>query len=173
MYDWGQAMRHTSLLVPSARRGAAAFLAQLAAAGLGVNWLPAGAYAATSSSRARAAHAINGTETTHLKLVNTEGSLLFEEGSTSGNISGHARAQLEVGAAFKGRLTIYTRNGQIIGHGTAVPHGSGRYQSFAGTFVVTGGTGRYAHAHGSSGFYGVFDRRSFAVTTQTKGWLYY
>jgi hypothetical protein len=148
-----------------------------AAALVGITALAASALPAdardTARPYARVARAITGTETTHLHLVSTEGSLLFEEGTTTGSLSGHAKAQFEVGATFKGTITIATRSGDIKGHGTAKPRGSGRYQSFSGTLLVTGGTGRYAHAHGTSGFYGVFDRRTFAVTTQTTGRFYY
>ena len=46
-----------------------------------------------------------------------------------------------------------------------------RAPSFKGTLTITGGTGRYAHAHGSGAFYGVFYRRSYAITVQTEGTL--
>jgi hypothetical protein len=122
---------------------------------------------------ARAAHTQSGAATAHLHLVRASGSLLFEEGTASGSISGHMIAHLDVGATFTGTFTTYTRHGEIKGRGTATPHGSGRYESFAGSGVVTGGTGRYAHAHGHGGLYGVFDRRTYAVVVQTTGVLSY
>jgi hypothetical protein len=140
---------------------------------LGATALPSVAQSHSGHRSARASHVISGTETTHLHLVSSEGSLLREEGSTNGALSGHAKAQFEVGATLSGEITIYSHYGDIKGHGKATPRGSGRYQSFSGTLVVTGGTGRYLHAHGTSGFYGVFDRRTFAMTTQTTGRFYY
>jgi hypothetical protein len=128
---------------------------------------------AVGGARAIAAHTLRGTETAHLHLVRANGAELLEEGSVSGPISGHMRARLDIGPTFTGSLTTYTRYGSIKGHGSAVPHGSGRYQSFAGSGVATGGTGRYIHAHGRNGFYGVFDRRTYAVIIQTTGTLYY
>ena len=75
------------------------------------------------------------------------------------------------------KFTIYTHNGSIVGRGYGVLHsGKGKnaiYVSFAGKMTVTHGTGRYAHAHGEGGFYGVIDRENYAVTIQTIGTLSY
>ncbi len=79
----------------------------------------------------------------------------------------------DVGATFTGSFTIYTRGGTITGHGTATPHGSGIYESFAGTLVVSGGSGRYTHARGRAGLYGTFDRDSYGLVVQTTGTLLY
>jgi len=83
------------------------------------------------------------------------------------------RANLDIGSAFTGSFTIVTRFGSISGDGTAALHGSGRYESFAGSMVVTGGSGRYAHARGHAGLFGTFDRRTYAVVIQTTGTLTY
>jgi hypothetical protein len=122
---------------------------------------------------AHAAHTLNGTDTAHLHYIRSSGSLLYEEGSARGALPGTMRADLNVGPTFTGSFTIYTRYGSIKGHGTATPHGSGRYESFGGTLVVTGGTGRYAHASGRAGLYGTFDRRTYALVVQTTGKLSY
>jgi hypothetical protein len=98
---------------------------------------------------------------------------VFEEGPASGPLPGHIKADLSVGGTFSGTVTIYARGGTVTGHGTATPHGSGRYESFAGTLIVTHGTGRYAHAHGHGGFYGTFDRKTYAVVVQTTGKYFY
>jgi len=39
--------------------------------------------------------------------------------------------------------------------------------------TVTGGTGRFVHAHGHTGLYGTFDRTTYALTIQTTGTLSY
>lgn len=83
------------------------------------------------------------------------------------------RAHVDVGATFMGSFTISARGGSITGHGTAIPHGSGTYESFAGSLVVNGGSGRYAHAHGHAGLYGTFDRDTYAFVVQTTGTLLY
>ncbi len=83
------------------------------------------------------------------------------------------RVHFNVGAMFTGNFTIYTRGGTIKGHGTATPRGSGVYESFAGSLVVTGGTGRFAHAHGRTGLYGTFNRNNYGLVVQTTGTLSY
>jgi hypothetical protein len=147
-----------------------AVLTILAAAALALASAPAGA---RRVARARAAHTLSGTETGHLHLVSTSGSLLFEEGPASGPLTGHMRSRLNLGAVFTGSFTIYTPAGSIAGRGSATPHGSGRYRSFSGALTVTGGTGRYAHAHGQAGLYGTFDQRTYALLIQTTGHFSY
>lgn len=122
---------------------------------------------------AHAARTLDGTDTAHLHLVHQNEAVLSEEGSAGGALPGRMRATLTVGSVFRGTCTIYTSHGSITGHGTAKPHGTGRYQSFSGTLTMTGGTGLYRHVHGSTGLYGTFDRRTFALVVQTKGRLSY
>jgi hypothetical protein len=124
--------------------------------------------------RAHGARTQSVDDTAHLHLLKSSGSLLYEEGTTSGGISGKMRANLNIGATFTGSFTIYAKGGGTLkGHGTATPHGSGRYESFSGSMVITGGSGRYAHAHGSGGLFGTFDRESYAFVVQTTGKLTY
>ncbi|HXP99888.1 MAG TPA: hypothetical protein VN845_07470 [Solirubrobacteraceae bacterium] len=118
-----------------------------------------------------AARSLNATSAGHLHLVRAEGSQLFEEGPVTGAVVGSMRAMLNTGAIFSGTFTTRTSAGSIDGRGRATPHGSGRYQSFSGTFVVTGGSGRYSRISGHGGLYGVFDRRSDSVVIQTTGKL--
>jgi hypothetical protein len=139
----------------------------LAVGALAAAVVPAGAY------EARAAHTLRGDETGRLHLVRASGSLLYEEGPASGPLPGHMTAHLNVGATFTGSFTIYTRGGSMVGHGTATPHSNGRYKSFAGTLVLTGGSGRYVHAHGRAGLYGTFDQRTDSLVIQTTGSLTY
>jgi hypothetical protein len=120
-----------------------------------------------------AAHSLRATDTAHLHYVSASGSLLFEEGQASGTLPGSMRVHFDVGATISGSFTIYTRGGSIRGHGEAKPHGAGVYESFAGTLVVTGGSGRFAHAHGRTGLYGTFDRSNYALLVQTTGTLSY
>jgi hypothetical protein len=129
--------------------------------------------AAEHVGRAHTTSTLAAADTAHLHLVRSSGSTLIEEGSASAGLPGHMRANLEVGATFSGSFTFYTRFGELVGHGAAKPHGSGRYESFAGSMVVTGGTGRYTHARGRAGLYGVFDRKTYAVTMQTTGSVSY
>jgi hypothetical protein len=128
---------------------------------------------ASGAPTARAAHTLNATDTAHLHYVSSSGSLLYEEGSASGTLQGSMRAHFDVGPTFSGSFTIYTHAGTIKGHGKATPSGSGRYESFSGSLVATGGTGRYTHAHGHAGLYGTFDRKTYALVVQMTGRLSY
>jgi hypothetical protein len=125
--------------------------------------------ATAGSVRAHITRTLDGTATARLHLVKPEGSELIEEGPVSGVLSGSARGDFHTGAQFTGTVTIRTHAGSISGHGRATPHGSGRYQSFSGSFTLTGGTGRYARSHGQVALYGTFDRRSDSVVVQTVG----
>jgi hypothetical protein len=133
----------------------------------------ASSYSSVHHPVARAAQSLNATTTAHLHLVKAEGSELFEAGAVSGSLPGSMQAELKTGAVYTGSFTTHTHGGSIKGRGTATPHGAGRYQSFKGTFIVTGGTGRYAHVRGRAGLYGVFDCRTDGVTVQTTGKLSY
>jgi hypothetical protein len=129
--------------------------------------------AAAGQASAHAAGVLNGKATAHLHLVQVEGSELNEEGPVTGVLTGTARGTLHLGAVFIASFTIHTRSGSITGRGTAIPHGTSRYQSFAGSFSATSGSGRYAHISGRAGLYGVLDRRTDSVVIQTTGRLTY
>jgi hypothetical protein len=134
---------------------------------------PAEARAEAGQQRARVTRTLKATDTAHLHYISVSGSLLYEEGKASGTLPGNMRVHFNVGATFSGSFTIYTRGGTITGHGTATPHGSGVYESFAGSLVVNGGSGRYTHAHGRAGLYGTFNRSSYGLVIQTTGTLFY
>lgn len=133
----------------------------------------AGAGAAARHYHDRAARTIDGTDVAHLHLVHQHEAVLYEVGSAGGPLSGSMHAKLTVGSVFTGSFTIATKHGSVIGHGSAKPHGTGRYQSFRGTMYVTGGSGQYKHIHGKTSLYGTFDRRTFDVLLKTKGRLSY
>jgi hypothetical protein len=153
------------------RIGAAAGVALLATVAGAV---PALASRTASSPQARyAARTLKATDTAHLRYVSAAGSLLSEEGSASGTLPGKMRASVNVGASISGNFTIYTKGGTIKGHGSATPHGSGSVESFAGSIVLTGGTGRFAHVRGKTGLYGTFNRSTYALTIQTTGTFSY
>jgi hypothetical protein len=139
--------------------------------------------ASTSSARtaggakrppaAHAARTLNITDTAKMHYGGGSGTKLRESGSASGTIPGSMKALFTVGSTLTANFTIYASGGTITGRGTGTLHGSGTYESFAGTLVATGGTGRYAHAHGHGGFYGTFDRKNYDLTVQTTGKLSY
>jgi hypothetical protein len=154
--------------------GAARDLALLAfAAALA---LPAAATAISARFREPAAHAartLSVADTAHLRYRGSSGSALIEEGPASGGLPGTVKVRFNVGASVSAAFTISTAHGAVIGRGTGALHSSGMYASFGGSMVVTSGTGRYRHAHGHGGFYGVINRRTYALTVQTTGRLSY
>lgn len=157
------------------RLGSAAIAAALVAIAAGSSAVAAAITVGrgTRHARARVAQALKATDTAHLHYLSASGSLLFEEGRASGTLPGRMRVHFSVGASMSGSFTIYAGGGAISGHGTARLHGSGVYESFAGSLVVSGGGGRYAHARGRARLYGTFNRDSYALLVQTVGTLYF
>jgi hypothetical protein len=158
------------------RRATAPLLLSLAAAcclAIAATAANTAAYAVVPAPRAHAARVMSATDTAHLKYISSSGSLLFEQGKATGTLPGSMRVHFNLGTTFTGTFTITASGGSIQGHGSAAPHGSGTYESFSGTINVTGGTGRYAHAHGHGGLYGTFDRDSYALVIKTTGSLTY
>jgi hypothetical protein len=134
----------------------------------------AAASANVASPSAHTSRVLKATDTAHLRFIPpAHGQVLSEEGSVQGTIPGTMRVHVTLGGTVKATFTIYTSGGSISGHGTAIPHGLGIYESFAGTLVATSGTGRYSHAHGHAGLYGTFDRRTYGLVVQTTGSLSY
>jgi hypothetical protein len=153
----------------------------LASAGAALTLAAVGAQAGSAALRpaapilARAARTLKVNDTGHLHLLHASGSILTEEGTVSGTLPGTAKVRLDVGENVTASFTIHVRGGgSITGRGSAALHSSGRYSSFGGTLSVTGGTGRFAHAHGAGKLYGVIERRSDSLTVQTReGTLHY
>jgi hypothetical protein len=133
----------------------------------------AAALAAATLASSALGHTLDGTDVAHLHLIHQHESVLYEQGAAKGPLNGTMHATLTVGSTFTGSFTIDTPQGSVTGHGSAKPHGTGRYQSFSGTMYVTGGSGAYKHIHGKTGLYGTFDRRTFEVTIKTQGRLSY
>jgi hypothetical protein len=133
--------------------------------------LAAAAPAGAVRREAHAARAVTASDTAKLRYISASGSLLFEEGKATGTLPGSMRVHFDVGATLSGSFTIYTRGGTIKGHGEATPHGSGVYESFAGSLVASGGTGRFRHARGIARLYGTFNRDTYALLVQTTGRL--
>jgi hypothetical protein len=130
-----------------------------------------------SQPRGHATRALNVTDTAHLRYIKESGSQLIDEGPATGTLPGTVRVSFNVGVTVAAIFTIYAHGGSIVGHGSGALHkstsSSDVYVSFGGSMTVAHGTGRYTHAHGTGGFYGVIDRKNYAVTIQTTGTLSY
>lgn len=130
----------------------------------------------SASVRGHLAASLSARDEGHLHLVKASGSLLIDEGPMAGTIPGKVKVDFTYTGDpnVSARITIYGHAGTLLAHGSArLSSPTGPRPSFKGALAITGGTGRYAHAHGSGELFGVFDRRSYAITVQTKGLLHY
>ena len=76
--------------------------------------------------------------------------------------------------AVSARFTIYGAGGSISGRANArLSNPTSPDPSFRGAFSITGGSGRYAHVHGTGELFGVFARRGYGLVVQTIGELPY
>ena len=147
--------------------------------GTGILALAMAAGASGSASgrpAARAARVLSVRDEGRLHFTKSSGEVIIDEGHASGSFPGWIRARF----LYNGEPTV-TAHFTISGAGGSISaRGSGRLSSptspspsFHGTMSVTGGTGRYAHVHGSGELYGVYYRRSYALTVQAIGKLPY
>ncbi len=112
----------------------------------------------------------------YLSFVKTSGSSLIDEGPVHGTILGKARVNFVYDGhpTVSAQLTIYGHSGSIrVRASGRLSSLTSPHPSFAGTLTVTGGSGLYRHARGSGRLYGVFYRRSYAMTVQTRGTVSY
>ena len=140
--------------------------------------LAAGAATLCAGPSARAAHSraarpsrLHASDVAILRYHGSFGEQVYETGYAKGTLPGSMKVHMTFASTVSGSFILYTHGGTIIGHGRAKPHGGGVWESFAGTLYVTGGSGRYAHAHGSARLYGTFNRDTYALKIKTAGTL--
>jgi hypothetical protein len=120
------------------------------------------------------ARGLRAVDTADLHRVSCSCDEVLEIGEAKGSLPGTVHADVSVGAPIVFRFTIAVRGGGTIsGEGSGKPSGNPAEPSFAGTMRVTRGTGRYLHAHGKGGFYGIISRSTYAAVMQTTGTLSY
>ncbi len=111
-----------------------------------------------------------------LHFVHASGSLLIDEGRVTGTFPGSVKVRFVYDGEpnVSARFTISGAGGSISAKGTGkLSSPTTPTPSFRGRMLVTGGTGRYAHIHGGGELFGVFNRRSYAMTVQAVGKLPY
>lgn len=130
--------------------------------------------AGTLRATAHATRTLNVSDTAHLHEVKRPGSFIVEEGHASGTLPGRVRAEISLGAIVIATVTIYpSGGGSITGHGSGELKGRPSEPSFGGHLTIVSGTGRYAHARGAGGLYGVLVRKTLSATVTATGKLSY
>jgi hypothetical protein len=112
----------------------------------------------------------------YLRFVTSSGSTVFDAGRVRGTLPGYGRARF----LYNGSPTV-TASFTISGTGWSLrgyarcrlSNPNSRTPSFRGSLTLTGGSGRYARAHGSGELFGVFYRRSYALSVQAIARLAY
>lgn len=149
----------------------------LACATLAIGVCAAGVGAASATTpTASVASSVSVKDEGYLRLVKSSGSLLIDEGPAHGTIPGTVKIHFVYNGdpTVSAQITIYGHAGSIQAQATGrLSSPTSSSPSFEGTLTIDGGSGRYAHAHGSGQLYGVFYRRSYAMTVQTRGTLRY
>jgi hypothetical protein len=165
--------RSTQARRVSVARLALSVVAVGVATAVGVN---ASASGSVGRPTAHAARVLNVRDEGRLHYVRSSGEVIVDEGHATGSFPGWVKVRFfyngepTVGARF----TIYGSGGSISARGTArLSSPTSPSPSFRGTMTITGGSGRYAHVHGSGGLYGVYYRRSYGLTVQAIGKLPY
>lgn len=100
---------------------------------------------------ARAARSVLLREAGRLHLTSKHNFTLNEVGSASGTASGTIYVHLTAvsSARVTAEVNIYPRGGSISGYGSGSYRRSGAVAEFSGSMSIKGGTGSYAHIHGS------------------------
>jgi hypothetical protein len=132
--------------------------------------------AAAGPPGAAAARVLDVHDEGHLRFLTSSGSELIDEGPAAGTVPGKVRVYFIYNGnpAVTARFEIYGHGGSISGRANArLSNPTSPDPSFRGAFSITGGSGRYAHIHGTGELFGVFTRRGYAMVVQTIGKLPY
>ncbi len=131
---------------------------------------------ASSPFRAHTARSLSVKDEGTVRFLRSSGSTITDEGPASGTIPGKVRIRFTYTGSptVNAQITIFGHAGNIYAYGVGrLSSPVSATPSFKGTLTITGGSARYAHAHGSGELFGVFYRRSYGMIVQTKGTLRY
>ncbi len=121
----------------------------------------------------RQARVIDLMESAHLAFVSENGAALVERGQAAGTWNAPVTASFTIHPKeVNASVTVYPHGGSITGvaHANYIVQNNVGY--FGGTFVVTRGTGSFAHASGKAlGISGMINRYNFATTVKAHGEL--
>jgi hypothetical protein len=125
---------------------------------------------------AHAARTLNVKDEAKLHFVRSSASTILDEGNATGTIPG----AIKITFTYTGSPNVSAQFTISGARGSIKVRASGKLSSptnpkpsFKGGLTVTGGSGRYAHAHGAGALYGVFYRRSYAILVQAQGAIHY
>jgi hypothetical protein len=136
---------------------------------LAVSALTGASGAAGRRARSAGARVLNVHDEGKLRFVKSSGSRLLDEGHATGTFPGAVKVQFTYTGdpTVTAQFTIAGSGGRIEARGSArLSSPTTPAPSFRGRMVIIGGTGRYAHIHGSGELFGVFNRRSYGLTVQ-------
>jgi hypothetical protein len=128
--------------------------------------------AGTETPVSLAAHSTLVREHVALKLVKRIGPTKFQHaGRATGTVPGPvtARTSLKHSVILQSTVTITTRHGKLRLKVDGRAHSLALRTPVEGIATLAGGTGRYAHAHGSGTFKGVVNRSTWAATIDATG----
>jgi len=134
------------------------------------------ALAVAATANVAAARVLNVRDEGKLHFISSSGSELLDEGPAMGSVPGKVRVHFvyDGNPAVSAKFTIYGHSGSISGQANArLSNPTSPAPSFRGAFTVTGGSGSYAHIHGTGELFGVFTRRGYGLVVQTIGKLPY
>jgi hypothetical protein len=112
----------------------------------------------------------------YLRFARSSGSQITDEGFAKGSLPGKARAHFtyDGNPTVSARFTISGVGWSVAGYAKCLlSNPNSTSPSFRGSLTLTGGSGRFVHAHGRGELFGVFHRSSYALTVQALGKLYY
>jgi len=137
----------------------------------------AGTWTSASASHASAFAASSGVfhETGNLRAISRNGPSFTAQGPASGTFSCKLTLYVTItatGVTF--RMIGNLPGGTLSGHGSANMKNERKIAKVSGTAVFTGGSGRYAHAHGTGlTVGGTFNRETYALSVTIAGHLSY
>ncbi|HTB50099.1 MAG TPA: hypothetical protein VK701_03910 [Solirubrobacteraceae bacterium] len=136
----------------------------------------AGKHPAAGTPVAHVSRTIGVREEGSLRFLSDEATLIVDEGPLSGTLPGRGRVYFTYDGSpdVTARFAIRTSAGTVEGRATCLLHNPNNpTPSFRGALQIVGGSGRYAHAHGSGELFGVFHRHGYGLIVQAVGRLSY